>query len=101
MTCDMRWSDSTSRPFAALTTIAWPGISGAAARTTARRPCDGTATTTNAAPSSAASSDAVGVTPEGNGTSGKYCALPAAAVMARASAASRAHSDTCCPSRAK
>src|SRR5207247_4831006 len=72
MTCDIRWSDSPSRPFVALTMTACGVIEGAATRTTARSPCEGTATTTNCAPSSAASTDDVGRTLEGNGTPPRY-----------------------------
>ena len=44
MTCDIRCSDSTSSPFVALTTTARGGRHGAAVRTTARKPWEGTAT---------------------------------------------------------
>ena len=50
MTSDIRCSDPASMPFVALTSTAPAGIAGAAARNTARSPCDGTATITWRAP---------------------------------------------------
>ena len=44
---------------------------GAAARITARTPCEGIADTTRSVPSSAASSNAVTATPSGSETSGR------------------------------
>jgi hypothetical protein len=75
MTSDIRASESTSMPFVALTTMASAATSGAAVRTTARSPCDGTAMTTKRAASIASVSDAVGVTPGGSATSGRYRSL--------------------------
>ena len=50
----MRASDSDSSPFVALISTASRATQGAASRATERRPCEGNANTTKAAPSTAA-----------------------------------------------
>ena len=71
MTSDIRSSVPPSRPFVALTRTAPLNTCGAAARRTARHPCDGMATTTRSVPSSAVSSECVTLTHAGNVTSGR------------------------------
>ena len=69
MICDMRSSESVSSPFVALTKIASGLACGTVARTTERKPCDGTLTITNPAPLTAFRSELVGVTLSGSATS--------------------------------
>src|SRR5439155_24219260 len=71
ITSDMRRSVSASSPFVVLTIVADGAMYGAAARITARQPCDGIAETTRSVASNATPSDAVTDTDSGSVTSGR------------------------------
>ena len=72
ITCDIRSSESVSRPLVALTRIAPLRSSGAALRSTWRMPCDGTAAMTIGASASVVSSEAVAVTLSPIRIAGRY-----------------------------